>query len=203
MAAWDFLTELFAATGGSKILGEAATILGVAGVIPVAKLHNGAGGVDGGPITPTNPLDVRAQGGGASVSTAAQSVIAASDRPMFVLPAAPSGAPWIDFTPISVAGTGGQVIAAASTRYIRRCVVLNLHTASIYVALFNGAGTWGTITNLIDIFSLGLSSASNPRDFTGGGAGAPNGVFCLMSTGPWTSAIVAPAAGCVFIGRSV
>ena len=203
MAAWDFLTELFAGTGGSKILGEAATILGVPGVIPVAKIHTGAGGVDGGPVTPTNPFPVIAQGGGAAAAAAAQATIAASDRPMYVLPASPGGVPWVDFTPISVGAAGGQIQPSSASRYLRRLLALNLHTATVNVAIFNGLGTWGTATNLLDIFQVGLSNAGGPRDYTGGGVAAPNGIYCLMSTNAWNAAIAVPAAGCVFLGRSV
>lgn len=186
-------------TGGATIIVETVG----SDSMPVSKIHTGASGVDGGPVTTANPFPVVAQGGGPAANTAAQAIIAASDRSVYILDASPGGAPWVDFTPISVAAAGGQIQASAASRYLRRLVALNLHTASVNVAVFHGPGTWGTITNLIDFFSVGASSAGNPRTYDGGGIAVPNGIFCLISLGFWPAAISVPAAGCVFFGRSV
>lgn len=195
-------TELYPGTGGDKMCNED---IGGSPVLkmPCTKIYTGALGSNGGPVTAANPLDVRAQGGGPAANAAAQAIIAASDRSVYILDASPGGAPWSDFTPTSVAAAGGQIIAAASTRYLRRLVALNLHTASVNVAVFNGPGTWGTATNLIDFFAVGANSAANPRSYDGGGIAAPNGIYCLFSLGFWPVAISVPGAGCVFFGRSV
>jgi hypothetical protein len=59
--AGDSYTTLFLGTGGDNVYGED---IGGSPVIkmPACKIHTGALGVDGGPLTPTNPLPVRPAG---------------------------------------------------------------------------------------------------------------------------------------------
>lgn len=195
-------TTLNTGSGGDNVYSED---IGGSPVVkmPACKIHTGALGVDGGVVSSSNPFSVLCAGQAQQAVAASTTVVNPSDYTLRTTDAAPGGVAWSSFTPISVAAAGGQIQGSAGTRYLRRLLALNLHTASVNVAIFNGAGTWGTITNLLDFFSVGASTAANPRDYVGGGIAAPSGIFCLMSTGVWTAAIAAPGAGIVFLGLSV
>jgi hypothetical protein len=71
-------------TGGASVRSED---VGGAPVvqIPVYKLHTGAANIDGGPITPTNPLDVRISDATNTASVkAASAAVAATDKSLAV-----------------------------------------------------------------------------------------------------------------------
>lgn len=170
-------------SGGSTIVTE--TITATSFEMPVSKIRTGGANIDGGDVTITNPLPIQLSDGAAALGTAANPLIM-------------RGAPWVNFASATI--ITGQIQAAVATRILRRLTAYNRHSASVNIAIFNGAGTWGTNTNLVDMFAVAANLAGNPRDFAEAGAACPSGVFCLISTGNWTAAIAAPATGCDFWG---
>jgi hypothetical protein len=57
-------------------------------------------------------------------------------------------------------------------------------------------------TNVVDMFSIGATLIGNPRDYNGGGIPCPNGIYCLTSTGLWSSFVAPRPASGLFMPRS-